>query len=77
MNLQCECTLLPSPTSVGQLSLPTLLFKLVSGMGLLTLTATIIDGLALYVLPNRDKYRHWVYEESEELKSADAKSKTD
>ena len=54
-------TLPPSP---GLFSLPTLLLKLVSGMGLLTLTATIIDALALYILPDRGRYRKSVYEES-------------
>ena len=45
-----------------------LLLKLVSGMGLLTLTATVIDTLALYILPNRRKYRQSVYDESPVLK---------
>jgi len=37
---------------------------MVSGMGLLTLTATVIDSLALYILPDRGQYRRSVYEES-------------
>ena len=53
---------------LGMFSIPMLLLKLVSGMGLLTLTATVIDTLALYVLPARESYRRYVYEESEELK---------
>lgn len=50
------------------ISFPSLLLKLVSGVGLLTLTATIIDTIALYVLPNRMVYRRNVYEESEDIK---------
>lgn len=53
----------------GLFSLSTLLLKLVSGMGLLTLTATIIDTLALYVLPDRTRYRSSVYEESPLLRA--------
>ena len=49
-------------------SLPTLLLKLVSGMGLLTLTATVIDTLALYILPDKRRYRESVYDESPILK---------
>lgn len=49
-------------------SLPTLLLKLVSGMGLCTLIATVIDILALYILPDRRKYRKFVYDESPNLK---------
>lgn len=47
-----------------------LILKLVSGMGLLTLTATVIDTLALYILPARQDYRRYVYEESDELRRA-------
>ena len=49
----------------GIFSLLTLLLKLVSGMGLLTLIATVIDTLALYILR---KYRESVYDESPVLK---------
>jgi len=48
----------------GHFSLPALLFHLVSGVGLLTLTATIVDILALYILPDKLRYRRFVYEES-------------
>ena len=66
------------PTSCpGMFSLPTLLLKLVSGMGLLTLTATIIDTLALYVLPDRGEYRKSVYEESPVLKQLRKERKED
>jgi len=61
-------------------SLPTLLLKLVSGMGLLTLTATILETLALYVLPDRGKYRKSVYDESpvlRELKKTGKDTKND
>lgn len=56
-------------------SLPTLLLKLVSGMGLLTLTATILETLALYVLPDRGKYRKSVYDESPVLRELKKKGK--
>ena len=56
-------------------SLPTLLLKLVSGMGLLTLTATILETLALYVLPDRGKYRKSVYDESPVLRELKRKGK--
>ncbi|CAB4028585.1 P2X receptor [Paramuricea clavata] len=49
---------------LGKFSLASLVIKLVSGMGLLTLTATIVDTLALYVLPDRFRYRSYVYETS-------------
>ncbi|XP_032240708.1 P2X receptor E isoform X2 [Nematostella vectensis] len=49
---------------LGRFSLPALLLKLVSGVGLLTLTATIVDTAALYLLPDRFQYREFVYEES-------------
>jgi len=49
---------------LGHFSLPALLFHLVSGVGLLTLTATIVDILALYILPDKLRYRRFVYEES-------------
>ena len=38
--------------------------RLVSGVGLLTLTATIVDILTLYILPDKFRYRRFVYEES-------------
>ena len=44
-------------------SLSALVIRLASGIGLLTLTATLTDTLALYVLPNRRNYRKSVYEE--------------
>ncbi|KAJ7373491.1 hypothetical protein OS493_011087 [Desmophyllum pertusum] len=49
---------------LGHFSLPALLLHLVSGVGLLTLTATIVDILALYILPDKLRYRRFVYEES-------------
>jgi hypothetical protein len=49
--------------SLGVFSLSALLIRLVSGIGLLTLTATLTDSLALYVLPNRSNYRKRVYED--------------
>ena len=49
---------------VGMFSLSALLIRLASGIGLLTLTATVTDSLALYVLPNRKKYRRKVYEDT-------------
>ena len=58
-------------------SLPTLLLKLVSSMGLLTLSATVIDLLALYVLPDRLKYRSTVYEQQSLNLAAAAKQKDD
>ena len=48
----------------GHFSLPALLLHLVSGVGLLTLTATIVDILTLYILPDKLRYRRFVYEES-------------
>jgi len=49
---------------LGHFSLPALLLHLVSGVGLLTLTATIVDILALYILPDKSRYRTFVYEQS-------------
>lgn len=51
--------------------------KLVSGVALLTLIATITDTLALYILPNKTTYRKIVYEESPELKHHGNKEKTE
>ena len=48
----------------GHFSFPALSLHLVSGVGLLTLTATIVDILALYILPDKLRYRRFVYEES-------------
>ena len=36
-------------------------------MGLLTLTATVIDVIALYIVPNKDNYRQYVFDESPEF----------
>ena len=52
----------------GMFSVGTLLLKLVSGMGLLTLTATVMDVLALYVLPSRNRYKRFVFEESPQVR---------
>ncbi len=49
-------------------SLPTLMLKLVSAAALLTLIATVVDTLALYLLPNKRTYRDIVYEDSPDLK---------
>ncbi|XP_031571525.1 P2X receptor E-like [Actinia tenebrosa] len=49
---------------LGRFSFPSFLLKLVAGVGLLTLTATIVDLAALYFLPDRFQYRQYVYEES-------------
>lgn len=56
------------PSSPGMFSLTTLLLKLVSGVGLLTLAVTIIDTLTLYILPARHMYRQYVYDESPSIK---------
>ena len=48
----------------GHFSLSSLLLRLASGVGLLTLTATVVDILALYILPDKVRYRKYVYEES-------------
>lgn len=50
--------------SKGHFSLSSLLLRLASGVGLLTLTATVVDILVLYILPDKIKYRKCVYEES-------------
>ena len=52
------------PFISGKFSLASLVIKLVSGMGLLTLTVTIVDTFALYILPDRFRYRRYVYETS-------------
>ena len=57
-------------------SLPTLILKLVSGVALLTLIATITDTLALYLLPNKGTYRKIVYEESPDFKAGSRKQKS-
>ena len=36
-------------------------------MGLLTLTATVIDVIALYIVPNKENYRQYVFDESPEF----------
>lgn len=51
----------------GRFSLPNLLLQVVSLVGLLTLTATIIDTFALYLIPNKDIYRQYVFDSSPEL----------
>ena len=56
-------------------SLSTLLMKLVSGVALLTLIATTIDFLALFVLPNKKTYKDIVYEESPILKTLGRKNR--
>ena len=52
---------------LGQFSSANLVFQLVSVMGLLTLTATVIDVIALYIIPNKDSYRQYVFDESPEF----------
>jgi len=52
---------------IGQFSSANLVFQLVSVMGLLTLTATVIDVIALYIVPNKDNYRQYVFDESPEF----------
>ena len=52
----------------GMFSLSTRIMKLVSGVALLTLIATITDTLALYLLPNKGTYRGVVYKESPDLR---------
>lgn len=59
-----------NPFIPAMFSLPTLILKLVSGAALLTLIATFIDTLALYLLPNKGTYRKIVYEESPDFKKA-------
>ena len=61
--------------STGCFSFPSLLLKLVSAVGLLTLTATVVDLLALYVLPNRKKYHKFMYEDIQESAVAEEKAK--
>jgi len=57
-----------SPISFpGQFSSSNLVLQLVSVMGLLTLTATVIDVIALYIIPNKDHYRQYVFDESPEF----------
>lgn len=56
---------------IGQHSLGNLLMQLVSFMGLLTLTATIIDVCALYLVPARETYKKYVYDTSPELQNDD------
>jgi len=53
---------------IGRFSLSSLLLQLASLMGLLTLTATIIDTIALYVIPNKEMYRQYVFDSSPELR---------
>ena len=55
---------------IGQYSVGNLLMQLVSFMGLLTLTATIVDVFALYLVPAKDKYRQYVYDASPEFEEA-------
>ena len=50
---------------IGQYSMGNLLMQLVSFMGLLTLTATIVDVFALYLVPAKETYRRYVYDEPE------------
>ena len=40
------------------------MIKLASSVGLLTLTATLIECLALYILPNKRNYREQIIDTS-------------
>ena len=62
--LVCVMVTPPHYLFPGMFSLSALLIRLVSGVGLLTLTATVTDTLALYVLPNRTSYRRKMYEDA-------------
>ena len=61
--------------SAGSFSLASLLLKLVSAVGLLTLTATVVDLLAVYVLPDRTKYQQCMYEDVECFPATEEKDK--
>ena len=54
----------------GKFSSGNLVLQLVSVMGLLTLTATVIDIIALYIVPNKDNYRQYVFDESPDFVEA-------
>lgn len=62
-SLYYGCNVRTHVNITGMFSLSALLIRLVSGIGLLTLTATLTDTLALYILPNRKKYRKTIYDE--------------
>ena len=69
--LLCLSSLLlhPSPSSsssfpAGLFSPTALVIKLASSVGLLTLTATLIECLALYILPNKTNYREQIIDTS-------------
>ena len=70
--MQQTCNGVSVETERKVFSIPMLLLKLVSGMGLLMLTATVIDTLALYIRATRAGELPQVClchnEESEELK---------
>lgn len=53
-----------SPPPLGVFSPTALVIKLASSVGLLTLTATLIECLALYILPNKQNYREQIIDAS-------------
>ena len=54
----------PPPPPLGVFSPTALVIKLASSVGLLTLTATLIECLALYILPNKQNYREQIIDVS-------------
>ena len=55
---------------LGKFSASNMIYQLVSGLGLLNIATIIIDTLVLYILPHKELYSQYIYEQPEvKLKS--------
>ena len=61
----------------GHFSFSALLGHLASAVSLLTLSATIVDILILYILPNKSKYRGLVYKRFPSTEQYEEKEKNE
>lgn len=62
---------------LGHFSFSALLGHLASAVSLLTLTATIVDILILYILPNKSEYRSLVYKRFPSIEQYEEKEKNE
>ena len=61
----------------GHFSFSALLGHLASAVSLLTLSATIVDILILYILPNKSEYRSLVYKRFPSIEEYEEKEKNE
>ena len=61
----------------GHFSFSALLCHLASAVSLLTLSATIVDILILYILPNKSEYRSLVYKRFPSIEQYGGKEKNE